>query len=70
ISKIESGERRLDVAEMKKFADFWKKKKAIPKNMAPVLVNLITSTSSLNGVFIAKTINLPAPVIPLAVQTK
>jgi len=59
-----------EATAMKKVVRDWKKKKELPTKLSNAIVNLITSTACLNGVFISRTINLPAPVFPINVQLK
>lgn len=50
--------------ELNGFVDSWQKKKMLPKEIAEPLANLITFSSEVNGVLVAKALNMPVPVIP------
>ena len=42
----------------------WKKEKKMPKELAGPLANIVTYSSEVNGVLVARAIGIPAPVIP------
>ena len=48
----------------KKLVDEWKKKKQLPKEVGEPVLNLINMSASINGVLVARSINLPSPVYP------
>lgn len=43
---------------------YWKAKKIMPQEISEGLANLINYTCQLNGVLVAKALNMPAPLIP------
>ncbi len=55
-----SGEKK----ELDELTDKWVKKKMIVKEISEPLANLITYSSEINGVLVARALNMPAPVIP------
>ncbi len=56
--------------EMKTLMDEWKKTKQIPEGMGPLIIELISTNSAYNGVLVARSINLPAPALPLNARTE
>jgi hypothetical protein len=46
----------------------WKKEKKLPADVAQQLLNVINFSAGVNGVFVARAINLPPPLMPPQVQ--
>jgi hypothetical protein len=60
---LEGSEKELD-----KYVGSWRKQKKLPKELTAPLANLITFTSEVNGVLVARAIGIPAPVIPPKIE--
>jgi hypothetical protein len=56
---LEGKEKELD-----KYVAGWRKDKKLPKELASPLANIITFTSEVNGVLVARALGIPAPVVP------
>ena len=55
---------------MKKIVRDWKKSKLLPHELTNAVANIINSTVCLNGVYVCRSINLPAPVFPINVELR
>ncbi|MBI2079930.1 hypothetical protein HYT84_04130 [Candidatus Micrarchaeota archaeon] len=51
-------------SELKRIADTWKKDHSLPKELTEPLLNVINMSAGINGVFIARALNLPPPLLP------
>jgi len=53
-----------DEKELDKYIDMWRKDKKMPKELVSPLANIITYSSQVNGVLVARALGIPAPVVP------
>jgi len=53
-----------DEKELDKYILGWRKDKKLPRELAGPLANIITFSSEVNGVLIARALGIPAPIIP------
>lgn len=55
-------------SEVKNMLDNWKKTKALPKELGEPLLNVVNLSAGVNGVFIARALNMAPPLIPPRLQ--
>ncbi|MDD5022978.1 MAG: hypothetical protein PHU63_02310 [Candidatus ainarchaeum sp.] len=51
-------------SKLSEYLKQWQKSKMFPEEVTLPLMNLINLTSSVNGVFVCRAINLPPPLVP------
>jgi hypothetical protein len=52
----------------KKLAEDWKKSKVMPREISENILNMINASAGVNGIFVAKAINLAPPLVPPKIQ--
>jgi hypothetical protein len=56
------------VAGAKKVEEGWRMEKKLPNDLAQPLLNLINFSSGVNGVFVARAVNLAPPLVPPRIE--
>lgn len=56
------------VSEAKKLEEGWRMEKRLPNEIAQPLLNLINFSSGVNGVFVARALNLAPPLVPPRIE--
>ncbi len=56
------------VVGAKKVEDGWRMEKKLPNEIAQPLLNLINFSSGVNGVFVARAVNLAPPLVPPRIE--
>jgi len=59
-----------EMEKIKEYEKEWKKSKSFPKDVMVALMNIINTTSSINGVLVSRAINLAPPIIPPKLEMK
>ncbi len=50
--------------ELDKYVESWRSGKKLPKELGAPLASIINFSSEVNGVLVARALNMPAPIIP------
>ncbi|MGB9635425.1 MAG: hypothetical protein ACP5H8_03865 [Candidatus Micrarchaeia archaeon] len=56
------------ITNVKKVEDGWRMEKRLPNEIAQPLLNLINFSAGVNGVFVARAVNLAPPLIPPRIE--
>ena len=59
---------KSDKEEGKKLAEEYKKTKRLPADIGEPILNMINATAGINGIFVARAINLAPPIIPARIS--
>ncbi len=59
---------KSDKEESKRITDEFKKSKHLPLDISEPLLNMINATAGINGIFVARALNLSPPIIPARIS--